>query len=515
MRRGNLLLWLDIRRLAVMILFLALFAAALREALDTDMWWHLATGRYILEHRTIPRQDVFSYTVPDHRWFTHEWLTQVAMYSLYRIGGTPALVLLAATTVTVTFALVYEQCAGTYSLRGGTPGGSQPYTAIFTVLLGAFASAITWGPRPQILNPLLLALFITLLGHYRRQTPPIGEGDGRVHRALLALPPLTALWANLHSGFYLGLVLLSVILVGDGLALLLRRPSSCTLSPTRLRNLLLILLLCVLAALLNPNGYHMLLYPFGTLGSQAMQAYIQEWASPNFHRPEYWFFALLLLGGAAALGLVAAPAEAREHQSATSSRRAIDLTDLFLFLGFGFAGLVSARHIPLFGVVAVPIVSRALGWMRFPGSRRPGLPLLNWVILLALIVPTGIRVSNVLEKDLQVESTRYPAAALEYVRSHGLADQRMYNSYNWGGYLIWKGFPVFIDGRADVYGDAFIDEYMLAYWLHGDWRVPLDRYSVEYVLVESNLAFARLLEEAADWKCVYRDEVAVIFVRAG
>lgn len=476
MRR--LLQWLNIRRLATIILFVALFTMAVREAADPDMWWHLATGRYILEQRIIPRHDVFSYTVPHHRWFTHEWLTQIVMYGLYHLGGKTALILATAAMVTVAFALVYWQCEG------------RPYVAIFLVLVGAAASAVTWGPRPQMLNILLMAVFTALLECYRR-------GDRRV---LWAFPPLTALWVNLHSGFFLGLGLLGVVLIGEELAVLLRRSTPRTLPTPRRTALALTLVFCVLAALLNPNGYRMLLYPFETLGSQAMQSYIQEWSSPNFHQVEYWPFAFLLLGGVAALVL---------------SRRSVYLTDLLLFLGFGFAGLLSARHIPLFAVVAVPVISRALGGIRLPASRRAGLVSLNWVILLLLLFAAGLWIATVLDQGQQAEVTYYPVAALDYIRDHDLAERRVYNSYNWGGYLIWEGLPVFIDGRADVYGDAFMDEYVLAYQLRGDWRVPLEKYDVDYVLIESGASFARLLEETPEWERAYQDEVAVIFVREG
>jgi len=89
------------------------------------------------------------------------------------------------------------------------------------------------------------------------------------------------------------------------------------------------------------------------------------------------------------------------------------------------------------------------------------------------------------------------------------------NSYNWGGYLLWRGFKVFIDGRADVYLDAFMDEYVLAYQLRGDWRQPLERYGVDYVLIESGASLSTLLQESKEWTLAYRDDVAVIFERAG
>lgn len=478
---GRAFRWLTTRRLAVAMLLLALSTMSLREAWDTDMWWHLATGRYIVEKHVIPREDVFSYTAAGQRWFAHEWLTDVLMYSLYRAGGTPALIVAASLVVTATFMLVY------YSSIPDEPGtaGAYTYATVFTVLVAASASAITWGPRPQLLNALLLALFQTLLRAW----------------VLWPLPLLTLLWVNLHSGFLLGLALIGVVLVGNGLSYLF---ASANRPTARLRNLALTLALCILAALVNPNGYHMLLYPLGTLGSGAMQSYIQEWASPDFHLRAYWPFALLLLGGAMVLILARRP------------EPPCPIPDLLLFFGFGFAGLVSARHIPLFAVVATPPVARALGRLLRPLLHirsGGGYPLLNWALLLLLMAGPLWRLQDVLEKERLLEHARYPAEALEFIREHGLAERRMYNSYNWGGYLIWHGLPVFIDGRADVYGDAFIHEYMLAYWLLGDWRVPLDKYEVEYILIESELPLARLLEETDEWVQIYRDEVAVIYVR--
>ena len=141
----RILCWLTIRRLAVAMLLLALSAASLRQAWDPDMWWHLATGRYVVEEHVIPREDMFSYTAAGRRWFAHEWLTDVLMYLLYRAGGTSALIVVASLVVTATFMLVY------HSARSGEAGDrdAPPYVAVFTVLVAAFASAITWGARPQ------------------------------------------------------------------------------------------------------------------------------------------------------------------------------------------------------------------------------------------------------------------------------------------------------------------------------------------------------------------------------
>ena len=479
---------LDARQVLVIALFVALLAMSAREVVDPDFWWHLATGRYIVETGSIPRQDVFSYTAPGHKWITHQWLTQVIMIGLYRLGGLTALLLATSAVITVTFLPVYLRCE------------ARPHLAVFTVLLAALASAVTWGARPQMINALMAAWFMLLLERYRAG-----------HRAALWLLPLsTLLWVNLHSGYFLGLGLIALYLAGEALANWTGSRTGRTLPPQQLGALALSLGACVAASLLNPNSYKMLWYPFETLGSAAMQSYIQEWAPPDFRQLVYWPSIALLFAGAGSLAY-------------TEQQR--DLTDVLLFFALGFASLLSARHIPLFAVVGAPILTRYLAHVqvgrlrwdltRLPPARPPAkwMVILNWALVALFVVAGAARVADVVLRNRDVEARHYPLAALAHIERSGLAGQRMYNSYNWGGYLLWRGYPVFIDGRADVYLDAFMDEYVLAYQLRGDWRRPLDRYDVDYILIERGASFAALLEESDEWAQEYADEQAVIFVR--
>ena len=480
---------LDPQRVLVIALLVALFVWSAREIADPDFWWHLATGRYIVETRSIPRHDVFSYTATDHKWITHEWLTQVGMIGLYSLGGLGALLLATCAVVTLTFYVVYVQC------------DARPHLAVFAVLLGALASAVTWGARPQLLNALLAAWFMYLLWRYR-------AGD---RRTLWALPLTTALWVNLHSGFFLGLFLVAAFIVGELFSNLLDHRAEQTLSYAQLRDLLFSLVGCVLASLINPNTYKMLWYPFETLGSSAMQRYIQEWAPPDFRRYWYWPTVALLFGGAVTM---------------VFSRRRHDLTEIAFFFGLGFASLLSARHIPLFAVVATPILTRyaaqiQVGRLRWnltslPRPRPPSraMVILNWALVLVVVLAGGLWVTKVVVENRDVEARHYPLDALAYMDESGLAEKRMYNSYNWGGYLLWRGYEVYIDGRADVYLDEFMDEYNLAYQLRGDWRRPLERFDVEYILIESGASLESLLEASDEWTRVYRDDQAVIFVRS-
>ncbi|GAB4281464.1 MAG: hypothetical protein Kow0080_35000 [Candidatus Promineifilaceae bacterium] len=476
------------KRLFSALLVIALFVMAVRETLDPDMWWHLRTGEAILQHG-IPRADIFSFTVTGLPWTTHEWLSQVIMWLVYRLAGLPGLMVVFAGFIALTFWLVYAVCE------------ARPYLAGFVTLLAAVTSAIVWGARPQIFNMLLMAAFIHVVERVRR-------GQWSVRRLLL-LPVLMVVWANLHSGYLLGVVVLGTYLVGDGVQRIWRPEDERPLTWHGLWVLAGVTAISFFAAAINPNGVSLWVYPFLTLGSPAMQAFIQEWHSPDFHQSYFWpFIAQIFLGTAA---------------WAYSSRRPT-ASDLLLFLGTAFAGLVSARHIPLFAIVSVPIVSRHLagavgGQPWLVALQRDDVPvsptkqgwlntgLLVAVVLLALVW-TAVKIS---QNEVAI-AERYPVTAVNYLQGSGLAQARGYNSYNWGGYLIWRGIPVFVDGRADVYGDDFLFFYRLAFDATPRWQEPLTAYDVDYVLMERGSPLTALLTNELGWQLVYQDTLAEIYI---
>lgn len=480
------------RRLFAILLAIALFTMAVRETFDPDMWWHLRTGELVWE-QGLPRHDPFSFTRLGEPWVAHEWLSDAFMWGIYQIGGLPALMVTFAAIAALAYWLIYLSCPG------------RPYLAGFVTLLAALAAAPFWGTRPQLFNILLMAAFVHIIERFRA---------GRLgRRALIILPLLTVLWANLHSGYLLGIVLLGVYVVGEAGQRILQPGGLPALDWPDIGRLAGTMAACLLAALLNPQGYQLWLYPFFTLSSPAMQQFIAEWQSPDFHTPHFWFF-----GGMIALGVL----------SWSWSLRRPSLTELLLFLGTAAAGLLSARHIPLFTIVVVPIIGRHLLWAfekssLYPvlsGETRPARPTvilaaLNWLLILVALLGaagwTGQRIAN----NEVAMAELYPVAATDYLLTSGLAGSRGFNEYAWGGYLIWRGIPVFVDGRADLYGDTFLFTYVQTYSLKADWSEPLDRYAIDYILIKRSSSLAALLAISQDWQQTYHDDVAAVFVRDG
>jgi hypothetical protein len=474
--------FLTFRRLFPLAFFLMVFALAVRQSayIDPDLWWHLQAGQDMVQSQSIPKVDPYSFTKAGSEWVAHEWLSEVVMYLIYRVSGWGGLLFVFSALIAITLYLVYRRCEG------------QPYVAALAILLAAASSSPLFGIRPQMITFLLAAIFIGLLTRY--------AADGQSRR-LWWIIPLMLLWVNFHAGYALGLGLIGLYIV----SLLLDR--KWNLVP----RLGLILLIATAVVPLNPNGFRMFSYPFETLTSPSMAAYIEEWASPDFHKIMFLPLAVLLFMLLVAL---------------TLSLRRPATSELFLLLVTGFGALRSARHIPIFALIATPILARHVwdimttrGWEKYftrPEAPAAGFALaFNLVFLLAPTTLGVVRISHFVSNQPAYEAKNYPQAAVNFLTAQQLPGP-IYNRYGWGGYLIRRLHPnyrVYIDGRADVYGDSFMVETIRTYDGHTDWRKPLERLGVRTVIIEPTAPLASLLREDNAWDKVYEDRQAVIFTR--
>jgi hypothetical protein len=259
----------------------------------------------------------------------------------------------------------------------------------------------------------------------------------------------------------------------------------------------------------NPNGIKLLWYPLSTLRSAAMQKYIAEWASPNFHRAQYWPFLLILLGVFAALSW---------------SHFSVRPRDLLLLIVSFLAALRSIRLMPLFVLIAVPLLSKHFCSRLRVRAREPSqgrnLPIairgiLNGAIVLCMVLFAFVRTMQVIQRQSEAEKQAFPEGAVAYLQSHPPVGP-IFNHYDWGGYLIWRLYPslqVFIDGRADVYGEQFFREFADTYQFKDDWRQSLERWRIGAVLVPASSALAAGLRQAPGWTVSYEDAQAVIMTR--
>ncbi len=461
---SGLVAWLDLPHFFTIAVLLTMLIAAIQPVTDPDFWWHITTGNWILSHHAVPHFDLYTFTVSSHRWITHEWLSEVILAALFSVGRLPLVSLLLGAATAAGFLLVYLAIDRRVNF----------VIAGCALVLGVAAANPIWGPRIQMLTFTLAALTYLWIKRYC---------EGR-SRAIYALPVVMLLWTNLHAGFFVAYAFLGIALAAEGLRWALHRP---TAMPTRrLRNLGLVLIASLAAAIVNPNGWDIYLYPFQTVSSGAQQRLIVEWFSPNFQMSQMLAFEAMIFLLLCGLALA----------------RRIELRQfLFLLAGLGLA-LHSVRNLPFFMLVAVPALADyaqqawdRLGW-RWPARRRPtngvSFALHSGLLLVVLAVVLVASVPSLLQRvDGKLIARDFPIEAATVLAQHP-APGHMLNAYGWGGYLIYRLYgsqppqPVFIFGDAAVTGDKLLQDYDHLQSLGHDQAQLLARYDINWVIFHSD-----------------------------
>ncbi|MBI2469179.1 MAG: hypothetical protein HYV62_15405 [Candidatus Rokubacteria bacterium] len=473
---------------------LAVGAAALVQVTpitDLDLWWLLKTGEHMVATRTFPRVDPFSWTAQGAPWLNHTWGFELLLYGVYAASGFTGLVALQALAALATFAVMYR------TLRRD----AAPVTwTVALVWLAALATRGFWSPRPQIVTYLGLAVLWAVVWEYRA---------GRRDR-LWWLPALTAVWVNLHGGFFIALAVLGLVTLGQAADRLFDGGQSEPSAP-RVGRMAAVWVACVGAALLNPFNLHALTFPLDVAADRAAKDLIIEWFSPAFQYPQLRLFEGLLL-----FFLVAMPAV----------RRRVRLADVLVLVVFVHLALDATRNIPLFVIVLTPLAGRAgvEVWARLRSAAdalgAAGRPRVLAAVGLVLLLPlAGGRDLG----RLRIESLRpewgvadiFPARAAAFLLANPLPGP-LFNDYGWGGYLTWRLYPryrVFIDGRVAIYAPDIREDFLTINSARPGWREALERRGIGLVLVRARTALAALLREAPGWSVAYEDGQAVVFQR--
>lgn len=470
---------------------------ALKPAGDPDLFFHLAVGRHVATIGAVPDRNLWSFTAPEHPFNATSWLFGLVAHALERTGGFAAIQLATALACAAAFVLAYAATRR----RGATPAWAAAF-----VLAAVAASQFRFLPRPHVVSYALLAL-VGLLLHEARQT--------RRLRRLAAVPPLVALWSNLHAGAIFGVAAVACFAAAEGLDRVLgRRPDEP--SPRLAVLAAAVALACVVALVANPSGGYVFTYVVRHhLGEVGLVAELQEFLTPSPRaHGAYWALLVVALGAVAARG------------------RRVDLFDALLTIGFAVVSVRALRVAPKFLILAIPVaaawgpalardaIGRRVRWRPGPGARR-------WLAAAGLVGP-GLALVAALAASprpldhfvrrirLGPDPYRVPLAAAAFARDHGVAG-RCFTSFDLGGFVAW----------ALPESSVFHDPRILAYppWVYADLdraeRDPaafdalMDRFGVEWSLrshaVMRLSGIGRLPKER--WALVYWDEAAAVRVR--
>jgi len=445
---------------AIAMLALVLFVPGVLN--DGDTFWHIKAGEWIIGNGVVPHTDPFSYTKAGAPWVAHEWLAEVALALAFRAGGWGGVV-----------ALTGVAAAAAFSQLARHLGRWLPVGAVLLLTVLA-AGCVTPGmlARPHILALPFFEVWVAGLF--------IARKEGRAPSWWLL--PVMCVWANMHGGYMLGLLLVLPL----ALEALLDAPADARGVVLRWGGFGLAALA---AAALTPHGLTGLLFPFQLVG-MAELGMIVEWRATDFSTVQP--LELVLVAGL--------------YVALTRGARLPPLR-LLILLGLLHMALTHTRHQALVGVI-VPLLlagplAAALPALR-PGRRNAGwavggLGLAGGLIALRLLVPV-----------VPGGKTPVPAAAVAHVPA-ALAAQPVFNEYSFGGYLIYAGIRPFIDGRADLYGPAFMQDYAAA---TAPNRAALERvlqtYGVRWTLLSPQNPAVELLDLMPHWCRLYGDEIAVV-----
>ena len=464
------------------------------EVADSDTWWHLKTGQYILQTHKLPAPDPFAFTTATagsaypaeetvrHFNLTHEWLSQIIFYLVYAAGGFPGMVVFRSLLLMGVCALV-----GAVAWRRSNSFYLAVGAAIATGLVGdRYVS-----DRPFLISFLLFTATIALL-EYRRW--------------LWALPAIFVFWANCHGGFFLGWGLIGAYCAEAALA---RYRGHQQAGDKRLyldkklhldTKLYIIGAIAIAASGLNPNFFRPVIMPL-LYRESMLQGLLWEWQHTALW-PIEPFQAILF---AATIAMLLA-------------WRRVRPADWLMFLAFAFGAIWAVRNVMLFGIVGPFLIAAYFPWKR-------ALPAIaEFAAAALLILGIGLGVASGTGLQFRASAWKYPWGAAKFLEDHHIRS-RMLNSYVQGGFLIWRLWPqerVFIDGRA-LSDNVFKDFRNIAYNMAGaDPRQLLDKYGIETIVLDGfeytsgepfRLVPVLGLSTPVEWHLVYSDDTATVFMR--
>ena len=459
---------------------------------DGDTGYHIRTGEVIIQNGAIPTQDIFSYLKPAPKWVAHEWLSEVFMAIIYRIAGLSGIIIFFAAFLALIHVFLY------HSLRDTC---NDVVLVIAITAIAVITSSTHWFARPHVFSMALTLAWYDSLNKYQSDQ----------QNTLKYLPALMLFWANLHAGFIIGLILLSIYALGNLLAAMAAFPSLREKHYRKTKTLAAFAVLCGIAACVNPHGYEILLFPFKLTSDRLLMDRVAEFLSPDFHKALPFKYMLLSLVAVACF-----------------SRLRLDYIEVGLIILLTYMSLYSVRYVSLFAIIVsrplLKISAHVLGQMpppilRFYEQRVRNVAALerymDRVLWPGIALCLTAAVAGAGSLHFEFSTTRFPVEAVNFLKREAVPGN-IFNHDEFGDYMIfaaWPQYRVFIDGRSDMYGADHVSDYLKVADGQPDWDNIMGKYNITMVFFSPRSPIATILRGRQDWSTIYSDDVASIFVR--
>ena len=485
---------------------------------DGSTGWHIAVGNYIIDKHVIPHTDMLSYTFFGKPWLDFEWLADVVMAFLVKLGGLNLLNVVAASFIALLLILLYHRCRKT---------GCHFVFAIVLTLLGGVASSLHWLARPHLFTFLGVYLFSTKLEDFSKGTISGAK--------LLFYLTLTMLfWVNCHGGFLAGFGLLAIYLICYFLQSLIVGPTDQKkIYQNGVKWLSLSLLTTFAASLCNPYFLELYGWLFKHLQQKTILDLTNEYASPVFHG-DIACISLALLFALYVIGVVV-------------TKNPVSLSQLMSSLAFAYMSLSAMRHFPLFAIVVVPQIAqlfsktifapdrdkpnafqllsdRAQGMVRsfdkwnveFTENERLCCMHILPVLVFAYYGLASLNGGNLLGQSVihtTFDEAHKPTVTLKEIETAKLDPKQGLGYDNWGGYLSYRlGIPVFIDDRVPLYGEKFFLEYASVFDVGPEWKNVVKKYGITWILMPNDSRIVSVLGADPEWRLAAKDDASSLYV---
>jgi tetratricopeptide (TPR) repeat protein len=493
-------------RIAVPLIFafLGLFifiCAFQKQQWDSDIFWALKSGEWIVTHLQVPHTDPFSYTFGGAPWVDFTWGFQVLAYLFHSLlGGWTGLFILQALIVALTFVFLYA------ALRAMLPG--RPWLSVPLLVLAYAAAHNRLFIRPHLFEFFFVSLYFMLLALYEKKGKPV---------YLFLILPAQALWVNIHSSAVLGLFMVGAYAIGKLLDEVRARGFKNFDLGKEVVVPGLAALLAPVVALINPYGLKLVLFPFVHNGVDNADAirHIGEWSKPGLK--ELFFFLYPFPSDHFAFIIIFTLALACLILNARNTKS----WAYILFAGSIYMAVSHVRWVPLFAVFGAPVAAMGLRGVleRLDGKAWPRIAALSVAAVMTLLLaheymkPGGVYASNM---GLGVKPGKFPEGTVAYMKKEGLRGN-IYNEYVFGGYIIYElpELKVFIDGRTPtVYSSYFFWTSRLAED-RNRWKRLEEEHKIDMVLVQLESGLCGKLRDNKEWAAVSFDDVSILYVKKG
>lgn len=458
------------------------FVHARNFIVDPDLWWHIKVGETILSTHHWPTTDPYSFTVTGQPWLAYEWLGEVLLGAVNRIGGVPALdVLLMVLGSAIMLAL--------YALMTVRSRNSKAAFVGATVLF--LLASVSFSLRPQMLGYLFLILTLLALERFR-------QGKSQ---AVWLLPVIMLLWVNTHGSWIIGMGAIFVYWMSGLWEFEIGALQATPWTERERRTISFAFLLCMAVLPITPYGSRIAASPFEFAFSLPLNVTsISEWQSMPFSLPIGKLFLALVIG------LVVIQVVRQFGWR---------LEELALYLFGTMMACLHVRFLLLFVPFFAPVLASMLArWVPRYDARKDKFAL-NIAMMLGICIGM-IHYFPSRAKLYENVSKTFPVGAIEYMQAHSVPSP-MFNDYGFGGFLILSDGPgrkVFIDGRADVYerGGVLADYLHIARLKPGALAM-LRNYGIQSCLLQRDEPLSTVLSSLPNWKRIYTDNVSSLFVR--